>query len=196
LHNGNQLVDSQDCFTQSCAQEMKTVGIDDFTHKQLKSLCKTYGKSIVEFIRHGVVYFKKTGINPEESTNESPQKAIRELARRVEQIIGVIKAQQQDTMNPLLEQLMMLVSRMEMLLGDAPKETTFKIVLSRTEEMIEADQKHHLEQLTTQHKYYKEQMDALQKSYGQINEVTLEKMDEVLTGLDKMTVAMKGLNNR
>ncbi len=166
---------------------MKTIGIDDYTHKELKNLCKVGRRSMVEFVRQGVVYFKKTGIDPGQSPNDSPQKAIQELTRRVEQIIGVIKTQEQDRINPLLEQLMMLVRRGEILFGDAPKETTFKSVLHRTEEMIEADQKHHLEQLNTQHKYYKEQMDSLQKNYQQNTSAIIKKMDEVLAGLDKMT---------
>ncbi len=161
---------------------MKTIGIDDLTHKELKNLCKAHKKTIVEFLRYGVVYFKKTGIDPEHSIDESPQKAIKELTRRVDQIIGVIKAQEQDKMNPLLEQLMMLVRRSEILLNDAPKESTFKAVLSRTEEMIDADQKHHLEQLETQHKYYKEQLDTQQ----QTNANTIKKLGEVLARLDKM----------
>jgi hypothetical protein len=162
---------------------MKTIGIDDYTHKELKSLCSAHKKSIIEFIRYGVIYFKKTGIDPEQSSNENPQKAIKELTRRVDQVIAVIKAQQQDTMNPLLEQLMMLIRRMEILVGDAPKESTFKAVLSRTEEMIEADQKHHLEQLQTQHNYYKDQMNSHEQTSGS----TLKKLDEVLNRLDKMT---------
>ena len=166
---------------------MKNVTIDDFTHKELKSLCRSHKKSIIEYLRHGVLYFKKTGIDPGQSIIESPQKAIKELSRRLDQVIGVIKAQEQDKMNPLLEQLMMLVKRVEMLLGDAPKESTFKAVLTRTEEMIEADQTNHLQQLESQHKYYKQQMDSSE----QRSTVTDKKLDEVLSRLDKMAEAIR-----
>ena len=170
---------------------MKTINLDEYTHKELKSLCKKGKRSMVEFVRQGVVYFKKTGIDPSESVNESPQKAIRELAHRVEQIIGIIKTQEQERMNPLLEQLMMLIRRGEILFGDAPKESTFKSVLHKTEEMIEADQNHHLEQLNTQHKYYEDHMNTLEKNYQQRSLATLKKLDEVVAQLDKMTAALK-----
>ena len=175
---------------------MKTINLDEYTHKELKSLCKVGKRSMVEFIRQGVVYFRKTGIDPNGSPDESPQKSIKELTRRVEQIIGVIKAQEQDKMNPLLEQLMMLVSRGEILFGDAPKESTFKSVLHKTEEMIEADQNHHLEQLNTQHKYYTDHMDSVDKKYQQAIGGSIKKMDEVLAGQVKMTALLEGLKIR
>jgi len=172
--------------------KLKTVNVDGHTHNELKKLSKAYKNSIGEFIRYGVIYFKKTGINPQESAEENPQKAIKELTRRVEQIIGVIKSQEQDKINPLLESIMMLVRRTELLLSDAPKESTFKTVLTRTEEMIEADQKHHYEQLTTQHKYYKGQAENQQ----QTNQSAAKKLDELLAGLDKMTALLTGLKGK
>lgn len=196
LHYCGQRIDSKDQFTQSLTQEMKTISIDEYTHKELKSLCKSYKKSIVEFTRHGVMYFKKTGIDPERSSTESPQKAIQELSKRVEQIIAVIKVQEQDKMNPLLEQLMLIVRRLELMLNDAPKETSFKTILNRTEEMMEADQKNHVEQLKTQHKYYKDQLDQLQKNYEQTNGDTIKKLDEVMGRLDKMTAILNGLHTK
>ncbi len=171
---------------------MTSIGIDELTHKEIKTLSKVHKKSIVDFMRCAAVYFKQTGIDPEQAIIESPQKAIKELTRRVEQIIGVVKAQQQDMMNPLLEQLTLLVKGVETLLGDAPKESTFKTVLSRTEEMIEADQTHHMEQLQTQHKYYKGQADLQQ----QTNLNTIKKLDEVLAGMDKMAATLKVISNR
>jgi hypothetical protein len=175
---------------------MKTISINDPTHKELKALCKTYKITIVEFMQYGVLYFKQTGINPEQVPSESPQKAIKELGKRVEQIIGVIKAQEQDKINPLLEKIMMLVRRAELILNDAPKEATFKTVLSHTEEMMDTDQKHHVEQLKAQHKYHKEQLDILQKNHEQTNSNSLKKMEEIMTKLDKMTVAINRLDTK
>ena len=150
---------------------------------------------MVKFLQHGVLYFKKTGINPELALSESPQSAIKELSKRVEQIIGVVKTQEQEILNPLLEQLMMLVRRAEMLLTDAPKESTFKTILGTTEKMIESDQEHHVEQLKTQHKYYKDQVEQLQKNFELTNAATLKKMDEVLQGMDKMTAFLKTIKS-
>lgn len=174
---------------------MKTINLNEITHKNLKVLSKSHKKTMVEFVQLAVVYFKKTGIDPELPTTESPQNAIKELSKRVEQIIGVVKTQEQEKMNPLLEQLMMLVRRAEMLLNDAPKESTFKTILGTTEKMIEADQEHHVEQLKTQHKYYKDQVELQQKNYELANAVTVKKMDEVLQGLDKMTAVLKTIKS-
>lgn len=170
---------------------MKSIGINNNVHKEIKSLCKAHKKGIGEFISDAVLYFKQTGIYPEQHSVESPQKSIKELSKRVEQIIGVIKAQEQDKMNPLLETLMMLTRRAEMILSDAPKETTFKTVLHKLENMMEADQKQHIEQLKTQHKYYKEQSQYLQKNHEQSYAEVVKKMNEVVSNMDKMTVLLE-----
>jgi len=166
---------------------MTTIGIDEISHKELKSLCKAHKKSIVEFMRHTVIYLKKTGIDPEHSPNETPQKAIHELSKKLGYAIGFMKAQELEKINPLLETMMMLVRRAELMLNDAPKETSFKSTLNKMEEMMEADQNYHLEQLKNQHKYYTDQLDLLQKRQDQANAIVSKKMDELRAQLDKMT---------
>lgn len=155
---------------------MPTVSINKLTHKELKSLCKMYQITIIDFIQHGVNYFKQTGINPEHVPLESPRKAIRELTLRVEQIIGVVKTHEHEKLNPLLEHIMMLCRRIELLLNDAPKESTFKVVLTRIEDVIDEDKKRHVEQLRAQEKHYKLVMDADQKI-----------LHEIMSKMDKMT---------
>lgn len=144
---------------------MKTINIDEATHRELKSLSKSHQKTMVDFIKLAVLFFKQTGINPENPQAENPQKAIRELSKRTEQIIGVIKAHEQDKLNPLLETIMMLVRRTEMMLNDAPKETSFKSIISRMETMMDEDQKYHLEQMKAQHKFYTESIGDILKKY-------------------------------
>ncbi len=164
---------------------MKSIGVSEQTHKEVIKVCKTLEINIGEFVHCSALYFKKTGIDPSKPDNESPYKVVKELERRVGQVIAYIKTHESEKLNPLLEQLMMLVRRAEIMLNDAPKESTFKNILNRMEEMMESDQQHHMEQLKTQHKYYKEQLEHLQKSYEQTNANTIKKMDEVIKQLTK-----------
>jgi len=173
---------------------MKSIGISERTHKEVISICKSLEIRIGEFVHYSAHYFKKTGIDPSKPDSESPYKVVKEMERRIGQVISYIKTHESDKLNPLLEQLMMLVRRSEIMLNDAPKESSFKDVLKRMEEMMEADQKHHLEQLKTQHKYYKEQLEHLQKSYEQTNANSIKKMDEVISRLDKMAATLNGLH--
>lgn len=164
---------------------MKSIGVSERTHKEVRTVCKNLEINIGEFVHYSAIYFKRTGIDPSKPDSESPYKVVKELEKRMGQVIAYIKTHESDKLNPLLEQLMMLVRRAELMLNDAPKETTFKTVLSRMEEMMEADQKHHLEQLKTQHKYYKEQLEHLQKSNEQTNTNIIKKMDEVIKKLTR-----------
>jgi hypothetical protein len=162
---------------------MKSIAINEQAHKEIKALCKTLEVNIGEFVQYSVQYFKRTGIDPGKSDNENPHKALKELSKRVEQIIGVIKTQEQDKINPLLDTIMMLVRRAELMLNEAPKETTFKTVLTRMEDIMEEDQKHHSEQLKAQHKYYTESIEKLLKNYDQINSKGTKKLDEMAVAL-------------
>ena len=175
---------------------MKTVSINEPTHKELKALCKTHKKSIVEFMQFGVLYFKQTGIDPEHAFSESPQKAIKELSKRVEQIIGLIKTQEQEKINPLLETIMMLVRRLEMMLNDAPKETSFKAVITRMETMMEEDEKYHSQQMKAQDKFYKESLEEILKGHDQVNAEGIKKLDEVLGKVENMAVTLRELKSK
>ncbi len=147
------------------SHKLSTVNVNQGTHKLLKSLSKTHDKPIVELIQFMALYMKQSGLNPDQVTSESPQKAIKELSKRVDQVIGVVKVLEQEKLNPLLEQIMMLVRRSEMVLKDAPTESSFKTVIARLETMIEEDQKYHTEQLKAQHDFYMKEIEALLKKY-------------------------------
>jgi hypothetical protein len=157
----------------------RTINVSGTTHKELKALCKAQKKSIVEFIQYGVLYFKQTGIDPEVAQTDSPQKNIRELTKRVEQIKGMIEAPVQDKMKSLFENIMILVRRSESLFNEAPKEATFKTVITRLEEMMEEDQKYHSEQLKAQHNFYTESIEDILKKYDHSNARGNKKLDEM-----------------
>src|SRR5438105_3514634 len=89
----------------------RTIAVDEQTHAEVKTLSKTLDLELGEFVKHSAVYFKKTGIDPSKSDNESPLKAIKELDKRVGQIVFFIKTQEHEKLNPLLEQLI-LVTRL------------------------------------------------------------------------------------
>ena len=159
---------------------MKSIALSEGAHKEVKILCKTLGLNIGEFVQQSAYYFKKTGINPSKSDSESPHKVVKELERRIGQGIAYIKTHEQEKINPLLENIMMLVRRLEMTLNDAPKEATFKAVITRMETMMEEDQKYHNEQLKAQHKFYTESLERILKNHDQTNAEGIKKMNEVL----------------
>jgi hypothetical protein len=43
---------------------MKSIGIDNATHEDLKRFCSEHGITQGEFVRIALDYFQKTGINP------------------------------------------------------------------------------------------------------------------------------------
>src|ERR1035441_4325351 len=75
------------------------------THADVKTLSKTLNMELGEFVKHSAVYFKKTGIDPSKSENESPHKVMKELVTRVGQVVAYIKTHEQEKLNPLLDQL-------------------------------------------------------------------------------------------
>lgn len=84
---------------------MKTVGIDETTHKELKKIAKQNEKDMGSFIASAVTYFKATGIDPEDE-KQSPKKAIEENNKRLNQVIAFIKKQESDHLFPILKKMM------------------------------------------------------------------------------------------
>lgn len=158
---------------------MPTIAVSGQTHKDVKALSEALDLNIGEFIKYSTLYFKKTGIDPSKSDSESPHKVVKELERRVGQVIAFIKTQETEKLNPLLEHLIIITRQLEDTIVKAPKEETFIKVMTRVSEMEEAEQKHHLEQLKEQQKYYKQLLEHLQNNYLQTHNNTLKKMDEM-----------------
>ncbi len=109
---------------------MTTIAIDERTHKEAKTLCKTLNLNLGELVQHSVQYFKKTGIDPSKADSESPHKVVKELEKRIGQLVAFIKTQEQEKMNPLLENLIILKGQMEDILQKLPKAERFETTIA------------------------------------------------------------------
>ena len=158
---------------------MKSIAIKERDHKEVKAFCKTIGLNIGEFVPCAATYFKRTGIDPSKDDSESPHKVVKELERRIGQVIAYIKTHEKDKLNPLLESLIILSRQMEDTIQKAPKAERFEHVIKQMEEMIDADQNHHVEQLRRQDNYYKQILEILQKNYLQTHTKNINKLDEM-----------------
>ncbi len=158
---------------------MKSIAIDEQAHKEVKAVCKTLGLNIGEFVLYSATYFKKTGIDPSKDESESPHKVVKELERRIGQVIAYIKTHEKDKLNPLLESLIILSRQMEDTIQKAPKSERFEHVLKQINEMVDADQNHHVEQLKKQDNYYRQILETLQKNYQQTHTKNINKLDEM-----------------
>lgn len=175
---------------------MPTIAVNEQTHKEAKALCKNLGINLGEFVKSSTHYFKRTGIDPSKSDNESPHKVVKELERRIGQVIAFIKTQERDKLNPLLEHLVILSRALEDTLEKAPKEETFIKVMNRVSEMEEAEQKNHLEQMQQQQKYYRQLLEHLQNNYMQLYNSTTKKVDEMTEAVKDLTAQQQQLVNK
>src|ERR1035437_4494201 len=107
----------------------RTIAVNAQTHAEVKTLSKTLNMELGEFVKHSAVYFKKTGIDPSKSDNESPLKAIKELEKRVGQVVAYIKTHEQEKLNPLLDQLISLTRKLDEALNILPKSERFDQVI-------------------------------------------------------------------
>src|SRR5690606_32914338 len=55
-----------------------------------------------KLVEEMIIYFKKTGINPSDSKNENPSKALRELDKR---FISFLKVLERDILKPLRKEV-------------------------------------------------------------------------------------------
>jgi len=154
----------------------KTIAVKEKIHKEVKTLSKTLELELGEFVEHSMLYFKKTGINPSKSLSESPLKAIEELTKRVGQVVGYIKTQEQEKLNPLLEQLIILSRRLEDALNKLPASERFDQVIKGVN--------HHANLSLENHK---KQMAFLQESQQRMN----EKITNAISGLQAEQQAIK-----
>ncbi|MGP1994061.1 BfmA/BtgA family mobilization protein [Zobellia laminariae] len=80
----------------------KSILISDYHHKELKKLSEALGLSYYKLVEEMITYFKKTGINPQESKNESPARALKELDKRM---VSFLKVQERDILKPLRQEV-------------------------------------------------------------------------------------------
>jgi len=138
---------------------MTTIAVDDHTHQVAKTLCKTLGLTLGELMQHGVLYFKKTGIDPSNEISENPYEAVKELEKRFGQLVNFLTTQQHEKLMPLLEQLIMLTDILEQSLKILPKSAQFEQVIKNVNNnsALLVD-------------YHKKQMDFLRQSMQKISD--------------------------
>jgi hypothetical protein len=125
---------------------MKSIGISDNAHKQVKKFCQTLGITIGEFVEYSAIYFRSAGIDPSKSDAESPHKVVKELEKRISQIVGVMKTHEREKLDPLLENLIILKQQLEDLIIKAPKAARFEDIITRINELREEESKNQKEQ--------------------------------------------------
>jgi hypothetical protein len=140
---------------------MPSIAIDQHTHKEVRIICKTLDIPYGKFVLHSAVYFRKTGIDPSKSDLESPYKAIKELEKRVGQVVAYIKTQEQEKLNPLVEQLIILTRGLDEVMKKLPASERFEQVIKGVN--------HHASLLTESHK---KQMAFLEQSVQKISDET------------------------
>src|ERR1017187_1243257 len=161
---------------------MTTIAIDKNTHKGAKTLCKAYELNLGELVQHSVVYFKKTGINPSQADNESPHKVLKELEKRIGQVVAFIKTHEQEKLNPLLEHLIIISRQLD---------DTIKILptVEHFNNMKDAANKHAALLIES----HKKQIAVLQKSQQEINQQNQTERNTLTSALNNLTKAFNTL---
>src|ERR1035437_3788746 len=160
----------------------RTIAINAQTHAEVKTLSKTLNMELGEFVKHSAVYFKKTGIDPSKSDNESPLKVMKELVTRVGQVVGYIKAYEKDKLNPLLEQLISLTRKLDEALKKLPASERFDQVIKGVN--------YHANLLVENHK---KQMDFLRQSQQKISDENKQELTALTTALSSLQAEQQAI---
>lgn len=155
---------------------MTTIAVDEYTHQEAKILCKTLQLTLGELVQHGVLYFKKTGIDPSKSSSENPYKATKELEKIVGQLVNLVTKHQQEKLIPLFERLIILTESLEQVLKILPTSERFDQVIKGVN--------HHANLSLENHR---KQMNFLQESQQKMN----EKITNAISGLQAEQQAIK-----
>jgi len=158
---------------------MKSIGLSDEAHRRVHDLAKSLDMTYGQFVEQSALYFKRTGIDPSKEDVESPNKVLKEMERRLSSVIATLKRHEQERMTPLFEQLLILSREVEKAIGDAPKESTFRTVLRRTEEMMEQDLHQHELQLKAQQVFYTQHFAELKGGLAELFAEQNRKLDEM-----------------
>jgi hypothetical protein len=160
----------------------RTIAVNAQTHADVKTLSKTLNMELGEFVKHSAVYFKKTGIDPSKSENESPHKVMKELVTRVGQVVAYIKTHEQEKLNPLLDQLIILTRKLDEALNILPKSERFDQVIKGVN--------HHANLQVDNHK---KQMDFLRQSQQKINDESKQELTALTKAIGSLQVEQKAI---
>lgn len=164
---------------------MTTIWIDKQTHREVKVICKTLELTLGEFVKHSTSYFRKTGIDPSKSESESPYKSIKELEKRMGQVVGFIKTHEQEKLNPLFEHLIILTRK----LG----ETMQKLPASERFDQVIKGVNYHANMQVDNHK---KQMAFLMESMQKIQTENKRELTALTNALSALQQEQKELRDR
>jgi len=97
---------------------MKSVGIKEDTHKELKKLTQIYEVDMGKFIADSVEYFKSTGINPADKS-KSYTEELKNVKKEINRLIGFQKTFEKNHLFPLFESMLRIATQLN---GVIPKE--------------------------------------------------------------------------
>ena len=161
---------------------MTTIAVDEYTHQEAKILCKTLELTLGELVQHGVLYFKKTGIDPSKSNSENPYKAIKELEKIVGQLVNLVTKHQQEKVVELFERLLNLTESLEKAQGILPKSERFEQVVKLIVDHTNLLEDHHVKR-----------MDFLTESRQEIMQENKTQLSTLTTAIDTLTKALNSL---
>ena len=161
---------------------MTTIAVDEYTHQEAKTLCKTLELTLGELVQHGVLYFKKTGIDPSKSSSENPNKAIQELNKTVGQLVNLVTKHQQEKVVELFERLLNLTESLEKAQGILPKSERFEQVVKLIVDHTNLLEDHHVKR-----------MDFLTESRQEIMQENKTQLSTLTTAIDTLTKALNSL---
>ena len=163
----------------------KTIAVKEKIHEEVKTLCKTLDIELGAFVEHSMLYFKKTGIDPSKSDNESPLKAIEELNKRVGQVVSFMKKHEQDKLNPLYDGLILLKNTLGDSLKILPKSERFEAVIKAIDSYLSLITKTH-----------KEQMAFLQQSQQEIMQENTTRLHALTATINRLTETVSRLQEQ
>ncbi len=79
----------------------KSIQINEKHHKDLQKLSESLGQPYGKLVEKMILYFKRTGIDPDDLKNESPTHRIQQLDKRM---VSFLKAQERDILKPLRQE--------------------------------------------------------------------------------------------
>lgn len=125
----------------------KSIQIQERHHKDLQKLSESLGQSYGKLVEKMILYFKRTGINPDDMKNESPSSRIQQLDKR---FVSFLKAQERDILKPLRQETYEYHEILNKELKDARSSINNNLARLDTNEKIRKDQI--LDELNSQRK--------------------------------------------
>lgn len=125
----------------------KSIQIGEKHHKELQKLSESLGQSYGGLVEKMILYFKRTGIDPDDLKNESPSSKIQQLDKR---LVSFLKVQERDILKPLRQETYEYYQNQDMTI----KETKTKINnnIAQLDQNAEIRVNHILKELVKQRK--------------------------------------------